>query len=1512
MTSREETVTNIATPSVVTPSTSADNEILPTSTQTEVELTTFYTTYTYFTTSYLGEKTVVNSRLETVTNVITGSVGSVPTPTQTQTGRAIGTVKAGEQKISGNEKDEYEDYATGLLSSIVSSTVNQGTTTVFSTDVFGTLIDGIYAQVLESTSKIVQPTAAAFTRFFPEATSTPTGVVSVNEGKTVEAGADKTTYYATTAYGTVIDGKYAHLVESTSSIKESGSKTLAADPHKTGLVRVIDGTLVEGDHTTFYTSSILGTFVDGQYAQVIESTSRTSVNLSPTRASGEEGKVGKTVFVDVESSVTESSGDDEDGVTTTTEKTSSEEVSTEKPSKIKGIIPPRRFGANRDRSPSSRLSYTGTTKTVAPSITPFASRSRPSGFSPRKRTSAAILPSKTVSEESSSSSSSVPSRGFSSSKKRFQKPGGDSNNANADGTTTPTPALPASRSRGNGRFTKPVVGGKSRFEKSSAAASISPSSVGGGASSSPGARGRSSFAPRGSSVPGRSRSSAVASPARASSSSIGGTKGFGAVRFVPGKGRTSISPSATQTATVTPTASGGEEYEGEYEYESGSSSTTSTTPEPPSSSTTRGRGGPNRFRLSNKLSTPSAGSVVTSTSRPTTRGSPLNLRRFSKPTIPTRATTPAPVVSDGESPKEGEYDEEYEGDLVVPASSTTTVRPARASFGSKKIIPATTPRATTRPVSRGRATTTPPVAVAQTTTRRIYTPRPRPAGFPKAVGPLARSTTSTTPSPLADDEYYEEGEFEYQETKHVPRPGNVTSTPALAVVPLASPLLPAGSELSEVRVPPPASFTSLLDSFLTSFGQEQDQAPEPVTRRKRSTYSRQVSPAEYALLTGQSGGSNLYYNYGARTSRATLRSNFPSRPTSGGSSSGSNLNHNSKPNSRSSGQNSDYEYEYVYETDEQPAPPPPPPPPSTPPPRQSPSARFRGRIQPTPASTSSPPSRRTPFTLTPNTNSRPSPPSRSRSRTPTSTSSNTPSRPFLPARPRSSSSSRGRVTERPTTTSRTSRFRNRYNSRDSATTPAPILTRGSSNSASSRFGSSLITSRSRGGSSPINNPVNNDPHPWEPTTITITHYIPAETSIPFVNGKSTEYKTVVTPSPSLEIVAPYQYTTSEYLGKPVLVLNSESTANPSPGATEITRFIVRESPTTSVTFTPTTIRGRKTSFSHIVPSTVYSVEPVVSTISGPLSLPGNNNELTNLLLNQLLGQGLLNPANLLALQGGQPSNLAPSNPNEPVTQYNTKTTSYVTTVTDFTSTIVKITLHGKPLKSTLVESSTHIITATEFITESTVISPTLGGHLQNTQVGLQPLQLPNNNNLLLQNLLQLQQQQLLAQNPILPTASAQLTVTQTASLTPKEDDEPKTKTARKVPETPAPPPPPPPKPASSVITLYVSGKNPGEFSTVLQTVAITESRRKRDVEPTRLGTGGERDEENEVDSFDKTWDNWHDVRVTAGGQVELEDSYSYSDPYLGGSRSSSDIYARPTDSLESVLGQSISQFVSRI
>lgn len=343
-------------------------------------------------------------------------------------------------------------------------------------------------------------------------------------------------------------------------------------------------------------------------------------------------------------------------------------------------------------------------------------------------------------------------------------------------------------------------------------------------------------------------------------------------------------------------------------------------------------------------------------------------------------------------------------------------------------------------------------------------------------------------------------------------------------------------------------------------------------------------------------------------------------------------------------------------------------------------------------------------------------------------------------------------------------------------------------------------------------------------SITVTHVIPAEVTIPVVNGHLTEYKQIVTGKTSLEVLGPHQYTQLVgNNGQSSLYLTREDSSVNSVGATELTRYLLHDSSTTTVTFTPTTIRGRKTSFSHVLPSTVYSVEQLVSTIQPQISA---NAPLANILLSQLLLGNINLPAfaQPQATISGLGLPLEPTIVASPVTEYRTHTSTYVTTIYDGKSTILPITFQGKKILTTVFDTTAQTITATEYSVDTIVNTPTQNLQMVQSQV-------PQVNSLLLQQLLlqQQQQQQPLAQIPIIsPTTSTQIFLSENlqdldAEL-PIEDaivptiEKSNRKKSRKSHKRTKPKPETEIEPEGSVITLYVSGRRPGEFSTVLSTV----------------------------------------------------------------------------------------------
>lgn len=229
-----------------------------------------------------------------------------------------------------------------------------------------------------------------------------------------------------------------------------------------------------------------------------------------------------------------------------------------------------------------------------------------------------------------------------------------------------------------------------------------------------------------------------------------------------------------------------------------------------------------------------------------------------------------------------------------------------------------------------------------------------------------------------------------------------------------------------------------------------------------------------------------------------------------------------------------------------------------------------------------------------------------------------------------------------------------------------------------------------------------------PDYITVTHMVPFATQIPIVKFGNTEFRDILSTSPSLEVIAVTALKSTDINNSPIIYAN-DHTLTAQPGVRDIFFDALRATETTSITFTPTRIRGRRTSFSHAVPTTIYNVETVSTQVIDPV----DQNQLLNSLLQQLLIGQTNNQQNPL-LRPNQPP-LVPQaalGPATPVTNLLTHTSTYVTTITEEQSTVIPITFRGKAITTTLVESSTKVITATEFSTETQVIQ----APIQPTQV----------------------------------------------------------------------------------------------------------------------------------------------------------------------------------------------------
>ena len=1357
VTSREETISNTVTPTV-NPSSSNASVLEITTTPTSEEITvpssspaltepvTFYTTYTYFTTSYIGNSTVLNSRLETVTNIVNEVASDV-------IGRAVGSGATRQNilepaaKISTPVESSLPLQPTGLLSTILTSEVNSGTTTLFSTDVYGTFIDGLYAQVLESSTEIVTPTPV-----FPDKQNVvlkPTGVVSLHEGRIVDADGVSTTYFTTKAIGTYIDTLYAEVVESTTSINVnterqsvlaaiSPSTTEGVKVQRTGLVRIIEGSIVKDQTTTFYESRVVGTLIDGRYAQIIESTSSFKVAVSPTSVPGSRAnEIAATAALSpyvsvtptlssttsptpavIESSLSEGSGtteseteDDGDNV----EDTEDDE------------------DASKNRK-KSRLTFSTRKRTFTPQIRPFASRNRPT-FNPKRKTAI-----------------------------------GSSATTITRATVTPTiTATPAAKTETNGN-------GKGRFNNNRR-----------GSSSGLYKTNYSDIRATPSGTTGSRRTS------RSRGTTGGGTSSFST--HYTGRGRSSVGTSRLY-ATSTPGQTGTSRRGGFYRSSSSRSAVSSDYPLKVSATASHQGASSSRFRIR-----PTHSSIVgkISSTAVTTPSTDETLEPEDDPT--TIITDETPHFTDDEQ------------DPPTLPISTTTESSRRSSNPLLRFrrpptlrtpqTTSTTPKPTTTQSSRRSPLLRRPASERVSITTRSpisnrYNPatnRQRPANnlFPPR-GLLKKPEKDDEEDKKKEGENEGEEEEEHEEIRDEKGDdGDIGDNEY------------DGSETTESKEKPNKSDN-----------RRSDKAYNPVHIRPFVGFNRKTRTKRQA-------------EYGTKSGTASTRSFTPRYRRPG----------LSTRSPQESVEDPEFVQDTMKSTSSNPAR-------FTPRPRTS--ASTQPRVRPTSASATM---GRSQFTLRKedaSTNSRANfrrpttPPPRRR------TTNNKPPEPTATA-------------QRP----KPPRLRTQTNNRQSeATTYARSTSRRNPNT--NRRGSTRT--RYRGETSDF------DTYTYSQSsfdgTITVTHRVPTEVTIPVVNGRVTEYRNVITASASTEVLGPHQYTVSTAKdGNTVLYLTSEVTGTLPGGVTEITQFVIRETPTTSVIFTPTTIRGHKTSYSHIVPSTVYDVEQVVNTLQPQIS---PNAPLANILLSQLLLGNLglqpnLNP--LLALNN-------PGPPPSPTTEFKTRQTTYVTTVTKGMSTVIPLTFRGKEILTTIVDSSTEVITATEFITDTIVVTPTAALNAGSNQL----------NSLLLPALLQAQllggqtQQQPVTSNPLLAGLQQQINLQESkpihdisiediASELPsrrrqrppddadrlardsekelldddavqnfKEEENGRDhtfKTSRKKSRTDKKPPDPPPIPAeTSVVTLYVSGRRPGEFSTVISTVTLGDDSsaaiKKREVE----------------------------------------------------------------------------------
>ncbi|XP_053212332.1 mucin-5AC-like isoform X2 [Panonychus citri] len=156
----------------------------------------------------------------------------------------------------------------GIISSQISSVINDGITTLFTTQIYGTYIGTIYAHLAKTQTSQLSPSPSSSPQVNPS-TSLPTGLISESVRSEIHLGT--TTLYKTQVHGTFINGVYAHFGQVTSTLIDSHSPStveLTQSP-----ISVLTSTEINSDKTTIHTSEIYQTMISGFSAQFTRTTS---------------------------------------------------------------------------------------------------------------------------------------------------------------------------------------------------------------------------------------------------------------------------------------------------------------------------------------------------------------------------------------------------------------------------------------------------------------------------------------------------------------------------------------------------------------------------------------------------------------------------------------------------------------------------------------------------------------------------------------------------------------------------------------------------------------------------------------------------------------------------------------------------------------------------------------------------------------------------------------------------------------------------------------------------------------------------------------------------------------------------------------------------------------------------------------------------------------------------------------------------------------------------------------
>uniref|UniRef100_A0A182M0M9 DUF4758 domain-containing protein n=1 Tax=Anopheles culicifacies TaxID=139723 RepID=A0A182M0M9_9DIPT len=322
----------------------------------------------------------------------------------------------------------------------------------------------------------------------------------------------------------------------------------------------------------------------------------------------------------------------------------------------------------------------------------------------------------------------------------------------------------------------------------------------------------------------------------------------------------------------------------------------------------------------------------------------------------------------------------------------------------------------------------------------------------------------------------------------------------------------------------------------------------------------------------------------------------------------------------------------------------------------------------------------------------------------------------------------------------------------------------------------------------------------QPSTaaLTVTFFLPTDTTVSVVANSKTEISLIKTTTTSIEEICTSCFSlTQGPNGLPVHVLNKEITSFNNDGLFEITKFILTSTPTTTISVSQNTFRGRSTAYSATISTTIYEATPFVQTKGKPADPNSvlSNAPLANILLSQLLlgNLGVAPEPNFIP----RPTEFLPD-PNRyqvvvtTATDYKTHVKEIVETITQTKSIVLPVTFQGREILTTVYESDVTSTVVTSFITETLTIPTTSTIRIQPTTNPADDL---SNKLSLLLPLLEERERQ----NRLLSAIETTLPIVTPAPTTIA----------------------PSPTATSAVSKVYVSGQHPGEFSVSFTTIFNT-------------------------------------------------------------------------------------------